>query len=193
MTRTDRAIWWAIGGAILLGLAGCGGGTTAQVGGAITGLGTGLTLIVQNNNADNLSITANGAFAFATDLASAATYSVTVLTQPAGQTCTVANGTGSIDGYADSVNSVAITCTTTASLGGTLTGLLPGAFVTLSNLGTTLAVTANGAFAFPGTINAGTTYNVSVYAQPAGQTCTITKPTGQIVANVESLITVNCN
>lgn len=77
------------------------------VGGTISGLtGTGLVL------ADGTDTTspAPGAtvFTFPTKLASTASFNVTVSTQPAGQTCTVGNGTGVI--LTSSVNNVDITC-----------------------------------------------------------------------------------
>ena len=45
---------------------------------------------------DTLSVAANGSFTFATQLACGAAYSVTVQTDPSGQTCTVANGSGTV-------------------------------------------------------------------------------------------------
>ena len=63
------------------------------VGGDVSGL-TG-TVVLQNNGTDSLSISSNGPFTFATAIATGGTYAVTVLTQPAGLTCTVANGEGS--------------------------------------------------------------------------------------------------
>jgi hypothetical protein len=77
------------------------------VGGTISGLtGSGLVLA---NGTDTAS-PAPGAttFTFPTKLASAASFNVTVSTQPAGQTCTVSNGTGVI--LTSSVNNVDITC-----------------------------------------------------------------------------------
>ncbi len=64
------------------------------VAGTITGLNTGLTLILANNGADNLSRTAVGAFTFANSLLNGSPYLVTVATQPTGQTCTVTNASG---------------------------------------------------------------------------------------------------
>ena len=77
------------------------------VGGTISGLtGNGLVLV---NGTDTTSPTPGAStFTFPTKLASAASFSVTVSTQPAGQTCTVSNGTGVI--LTSSVNNVDITC-----------------------------------------------------------------------------------
>ncbi len=90
-----------------------GGATTYAIGGAVSGLASGATLVLQNNGANNLSVTANGGFSFSTHLAQGAAYAVTVLTQPSGQTCTVSSGSGTV-GAAD-VTNVQVSC---ASSGG---------------------------------------------------------------------------
>ena len=77
-----------------------------SVGGSVAGLSGSLTL--QNDGRDALTVTANGSFTFATELADGAGYEVTVSAQPEGQLCSVANGSGTIDG-AD-VTDVAVTC-----------------------------------------------------------------------------------
>jgi hypothetical protein len=77
------------------------------VGGAVSGL-TGAGLVLQNNGGNNLPIAGDGPFTFSTVLANAATYSVTVASQPAGQGCSVANGSGIISGA--NVTNVAVTC-----------------------------------------------------------------------------------
>jgi hypothetical protein len=58
----------------------------------ITGLVGSITLA--NNTTDTLTETSNGTFAFATQLAIGATYSVTVTSTPPGQTVTLTNPTG---------------------------------------------------------------------------------------------------
>jgi hypothetical protein len=84
--------------------------TTFTVGGTVSGL-TGTGLVLQNNGGNNLAIAApSSTFTFSTALPNAATYSVTVLTQPTGQGCQVANGSGSIAGA--NVINVAVTCVT---------------------------------------------------------------------------------
>ena len=135
-TRTGRIL---VGTLTLLALAACGGGS-ASVGGTLSGLGSGLSVALQNDNTDTLSLTANGEFTFATDLASAATYNVTVLTQPVGQTCNVSNGSGTIDINGTAVSNVVVACSTNSSVGGTVTGLAAGTSVTLANAGALLAI-----------------------------------------------------
>ena len=82
-----RLMWRVAAGVVVLALAGCGGssggGSTATytIGGTISGLSaSGLVLA---NGADTVSPAANAtSFVFPTALASGASYSVTVKTQP---------------------------------------------------------------------------------------------------------------
>jgi hypothetical protein len=86
--------------------------TTFTVGGSITGL-TASGLVLENNAADDLTVAATStSFTFATAVASGASYSVTVKTQPAGQTCAVTSGSGTVGGAP--VTNVAVACTTVA-------------------------------------------------------------------------------
>ncbi len=89
-----------------------GGDVTAyQVGGTVSGLSG--TVVLQDNGGDDLSVSASGGFTFATALAAGSAYNVTVQTNPAGQTCSVANGSGTV-GSSDITN-IAVTCTTSAA------------------------------------------------------------------------------
>ena len=80
---------------------------TFTVGGTVSGLSG--TVVLQDNGADDLTVTANGAFTFATRVQFGAAYAVTVKTNPTGQTCTVTNGTGTMG--AANVTNVSVTCT----------------------------------------------------------------------------------
>ncbi|MBS0447645.1 MAG: hypothetical protein JSR59_17010 [Proteobacteria bacterium] len=84
---------------------------TYSIGGTVSGL-TG-TLTLQDNGGDALSVSQNGTFAFAGKLDSGSAYDVTVATQPAGQTCTVTSGSGSVS-QAD-VSAVSVACTGSSS------------------------------------------------------------------------------
>ncbi|HTT12232.1 MAG TPA: hypothetical protein VMG60_15200 [Burkholderiaceae bacterium] len=176
-----------------LALAACTGNNLTSVGGALSGLNPGASVTLQNNGDDNLTLTENGAFHFPTVVPGGSTYSITVLTQPAGQTCAVADGSGTLDAQGDPVDNVAVTCTTTSSLGGTISGLAPGTSVTLANGTTPLPVDVNGAFAFPGTLPVGTAYDVTVAVQPAGQTCVVRNGSGTIAAGGSMTMLVTCS
>lgn len=76
---------------------------------------SGLTgsVTLRNNGTESLSLTTSGTFSFPTRLASGAGYAVTVSTQPTGQTCTVAGGSGTV--AAAAVASVQVTCVTSST------------------------------------------------------------------------------
>lgn len=80
--------------------------TTFSVGGSVSGLTGSVTL--QNNLTNDLLVNASGGFTFTTELNDGSGYSVSVLSQPSGQTCSVASGSGAITS-AD-VTDVSVTC-----------------------------------------------------------------------------------
>ncbi len=79
-----------------------------NVGGTVTGLASGDTIILRNNGGDNLSLTSNGTFDFASKLAQGSDYHVTIFLEPHNKNCTISNADGTIAG-AD-VDNVVITC-----------------------------------------------------------------------------------
>jgi len=174
--------------AIALLLASCSRNPTYTVGGTVSGL-TGPGLVLQNNGGNDLAVSANGAFTFLTALKKGQSYSVTVRTQPSGQSCTVANGTGSVSA---NVTNVAVTCVTDAyTVGGTVAGLAGTGLVLQNNGGNDRAISANGAFTFSAALANGAAYSVTVLTQPSGQSCTVTNGAGTVSVNVTN-VTVNC-
>lgn len=81
---------------------------TYTVGGTLSGLSGG-SVTLQNNGGDDLVVGANGAFTFGTPLQDTLGYAVTVSAQPAGQTCSVSSGSGTIAGA--NVTSPSVACT----------------------------------------------------------------------------------
>jgi hypothetical protein len=161
---------------------------TYSVGGTISGLSGSVTL--QNNGEDDLAVTENGSFVFAASLLSGATYNVSVSAQPAGQLCTVSNGSGTI-GTAD-VISVSVACVAqTYSVGGSVSGL-SGSVTLQNNGGDDLTVTGNGTFTFATSVANGAGYSVTVSAQPAGQSCSVTNGVGTVAAADVTNIDVSC-
>jgi len=149
---------------------------------------SGSAVVLQNNGADNLTAAA-GAFTFATPLASGAGYSVGVLTPPAGQGCSVANGSGTIGA---NVTNVAVACAPNQfTVGGTVSGL-SGTLVVQNNLADALGVSANGPFVFATAIATGSAYAVSVLTQPAGQTCVVANASGTVSGANVSNVAVSC-
>ena len=167
----------------------CGSSATYTVGGTVSGLSG--TVVLQDNGGDNLSLSANGSFTFATALTNGATYNVTVLTNPSGQICTVANGSGAI--ASGNVTNVAVTCGSSAiyTVGGTVSGL-SGTVVLQDNGGDNLSLSANGSFTFATALTNGAVYNVTVLTNPSGQTCTFTNGSGTIGAANVTNVAVTC-
>jgi len=78
------------------------------------------------------------------------------------------------------------------SLGGSLTGLHSAGLVLANGTGT-VALAANAAsFNFSNLLEGGDSYNVTVLAQPASQTCTVSNGSGQIANASTSAVRVNC-
>jgi len=166
--------------------------STFSIGGSVSGLGSGQSVVLQNNGANNLTVSANGGFTFAASIASGSTYNVTVATTPPGRTCTVSNGSGTVTTSA--ITNVAVTCTLlTFTIGGNVSGLGGGQSVVLQNNGTNnLTVSVNGGFTFTTTIASGSTYNVTVATNPPGRTCTISNGSGTVTTSAIRNVAVTC-
>ncbi|MDB5874281.1 MAG: hypothetical protein JWQ07_3723 [Ramlibacter sp.] len=174
-------------------LASCGGGGDATIGGTVSGLAAGTSVTLQDNNSDNLTISSDQGFTFASPVSSGAAFNVSVLTQPVGQTCLVGNGSGTVDVYADNVTIVTVTCSMTSSVGGTVAGLAVGNSVWLMNNGQPLPIAANGPFAFPGLLAPGSNYNVTVLTQPAQQTCAVASGAGVVSSQAMASVAISCS
>jgi hypothetical protein len=82
---------------------------TYTIGGTVSFVTAGQTLVIQNNLGDNLTLTnADTTFVFATPIADGSPYAVTELTPPAAGSCTIDNATGTVSGA--NVIDVNITC-----------------------------------------------------------------------------------
>ncbi len=160
---------------------------TYSVGGSASGLSG--SVVLQDNNGDNLTVATNGAFTFPTKVANGSHYSVTVLTHPASQSCSVASGTGTI--AQANIGNVVVTCAANSyTIGGTVTGL-NGSVVLQNSGGNNDTISTNGSFTFPATVAYGNTFNVTVITQPQGQSCVVTGGSGTATASVAS-VAVNC-
>lgn len=156
---------------------------TATIGGAVSGLVAGSSVILQDNGGDSLTITAPGPFTFKTAVTGADVYAVTVVTQPVNpnQICTVTGGSGVASA---NVTNVAVNCVLSYTIGGTVTGLV-GTGLILQNSSDSEQLTispANGnqAFTFKNLVPTGTAYTVTIFAEPTAptQACTVSPGTG---------------
>ena len=183
----------------LITVVGCGSGNstspqsaTYTIGGTVTGL-TGAGLVLQDNGGDNLTVSANAtSFTFSTAVASGGAYSVTVLTQPAGQSCTVSNGSGTATA---NVTNVSVACVQGYTIGGSVFGLSGTGLVLQDNGGDNLTISATAAsyaFSFEGAIpSGGASYSITVLSDPAGQSCTVANPIGTATTSVAN-VDVTC-
>ncbi len=181
---------------------GGGAGGPYTIGGTLSGLAAGESVVLQNNGKDNLTVSANGVFTFPTSIASGGTYAVTVFSAPANpaQTCLVTGGSGTATAI---VVGVTVTCTTnpgSATIGGAVTGLVANTSVILQNNGgdsLTITATTPAAASIPFTFKTPVTgadvYAVTVLTQPASpnQICSVTAGSGTATANVTT-VAVNC-
>ena len=105
-------------------------------------------LVLQNNGADDLVVSANGSFSFKTTVDTGSPYNITVRTQPASpsQGCAVVNAAGTATA---NVTNVTVTCSTgTFSVGGSVSGLAGSGLVLRNNGGDDLPIASNGSFTF---------------------------------------------
>jgi hypothetical protein len=83
----------------------------------------------------------------------------------------------------------------TFTIGGTVVNLAEagGGLVLQNNLKDNLSINANGSFVFKTPIAEGSSYSVTIFAQPSNpaQTCAVTNATGVVSANVRT-VQVNC-
>jgi hypothetical protein len=186
-------------------LAACGGGgggggsaasTNASVGGVVSGLPSGLPIVLNNAGSETIEVPANGSFAFAKRIPEGNSYNVTVVGLPNGSQCAVTNGHGVVAHEAGSVSNVTVTCdyvTPVAvtfdffNVGLTVSGLAPGSSVTLIDNGDpsdAVTATDNGLFVFPVQYAVervpGPVWNISVKAQPSNQLCTVGSASGTL-------------
>ena len=96
--------------ALVAHLNGCSGDdVTYQLGGTVSGLVAGNQVTLLNNGGDATTVTADGTFMFPAAVPSYSRYSVTIGTQPSGQTCVVAPATASGTITAD-VTAISVSC-----------------------------------------------------------------------------------
>lgn len=163
-----------------------------NINGPIAGLqGTGLVL--QNNGAGDLVFpTPLIGFVFP-DIKSGSSYVITVKTQPTApsQTCVVINGTGVVGD--NPPTNISVSCTTNAfAVQGNISGLTGTGLQLSLNGSTALSVAAAAtSFTFPAILS-GTTYLVSISAQPALQTCSINGASGTVGAAAVTNVAVTC-
>ena len=188
---------WAVLVLVLMSAVGCGGDSngpdlnaTYTVGGTLSGLRAGSTVTLLSTTATQSSWTKtmaaeNGSFTLEMPVKYNGSYAVTIGTQPAGQTCSVVNGSGA--GVVSNVAKVSVICSDFPfRIEGSLTGLGAGKSVTLlNNAGDSTIVSSNGSFQFAIPVAQNASYAVTVASQPIGQVCTVNAGSGAgVVADI---------
>lgn len=201
LQQTRRTIV-PITGILFLLLGGCAATDDEEDDWSIRANISGLTssgLVLQNNGTGSIPVASGATTVLITDVAAPdSPYAVTVLAQPAGLFCSVANGSGTAT--AD-VNNINITCSVAYTISGTISGYTGSGLALRLNgqSGAAFNTTpASGAttFGFTASLGTGATYSVGVLSQPTNpiQTCGPTGGTGTgtvASANVTN-VTITC-
>ena len=164
---------------------------TYTVGGTVTGLTAGESVILVNNN-DNKgesTVSQDGGFTFSTPIAYQSGYDVTVLTQPVDETCSVTNGSGS--SVNANVTNVGVTCSTniytvTVNVSGLATGQ---EFKLLNNNDQSdqINVDSNTTYTFKRKIPANGSFYITLVDEPTDILCSVVPQQGQ---NVTADVTI---
>lgn len=164
---------------------------TYSVSGTITGLASG-GLVLLDNGADATAIGVNATqFMMPTAIAYGSPYSITIQTQPAGLTCSVAGGAGTM-GVGGAT--LTVSCIVNAyTVGGTISGLTSGGLVLLDNGTDAHPVSASATqFAMPTPVAYGSAYAITVQSQPPGLVCSVSNGAGTMGAGDVTDVAVAC-
>ncbi len=163
--------------------------TGTRVGGQVSGLVAGRSLVLRKNGGDDLTILVNGPFTFAKGVSPGDLYDVSVLVHPFGQACTVDGGSGLALG--DRAPDVVVTCVRTAFfVMGTVTGLAGGDLV-LRNGTDTVTVRVDGSFVFPIGLAGDAAFDVQIDSAPPEYACVISPQSGVIMGD-DPQLSVTC-
>lgn len=180
---------------------------TYTVSGAVSGLIAGKTLGLTVSNTGGAvataSVSVDGVFAFTPKLANGS-YTVSVSSQPVGQTCALAGSSGAVTVSGAAVSSVVLSCTKNPyTIGGQVTGLPSGKSVVLNNGTDSITVNGSGtgtaaiSFTFPSTVYTGDAFAVSIPGTgqpPLPLRCSvIAGASGTVVGSSITNVTVSCS
>lgn len=157
----------------------------------------GAGLVLQNNNADDLTVNTNGLHNFNTPVLPGESYHVTVVpgTNPQGEVCTPRSGPGIVGATAPVVDVQCSTIESAIQIGGIVKDLKGGTLQLQNNGAELLNITANGQFKFKDKIAAGGRYSVLVTQQPTepAQKCTVKDGTDSGKNSDVTNIVVQCS
>ena len=189
--------------AAALSLAACGGKASFPINGTAYNVIYG-GLVISANGAD-LAIPAQAAgatsqkFSFPNTLSYGDTYTLSLKTQPAHQSCNFNDPVTGRDTTTDTAGrlaaiNVAVSCSiNTFTIGGTVSNLTAGPLVLTNGSADTVTIPAGAtSYVFPSSVPYNLSYGVTVLTQPTGVTCTVANGTGVVGdANVTN-INITC-
>jgi len=152
------------------------------LGGGVSGLAGTTGFVLRNNGGDDLSITTNSPYVFATQVAGGDPYNITVLSQPTSpnQICDF-SGSPTFSGTmpSSSITNANVTCVSSYSIGGStaggfgVIGLTGNLLLKNTTNGDILPVAGSGDtdFTFSTLLKNSTAYSVTVLKDPYGQDC----------------------
>jgi hypothetical protein len=159
------------------------------LGGTVSGLT--VAGLVLANGADTVQVPLNAASFMLPAVAYSKSYSVTVATQPAGLTCSVSNGSGTMP--AANFATVAVVCNHNAyALGGSISGLANSGLVLTDGTDTVNVASNATSFTLPTSVAFDSHYQVSIASQPANSMCSVSNGSGAMPASNVSNVTVTC-
>lgn len=158
-----------------------------QVGGFVSGLNG--TLRLQMNDAEELSVSQDGEFAFATDFVHKAPYNAHIAEQPAGQTCQLINAQGRL--ALSDIKNMQISCVNNLHrVGGVVNGLKGAITLSLNGI-EEIILSKAGDFRFESLVQYGDAYALAVKEMPQGQACDLVQGAGTVTRDISD-IQVNC-
>jgi 6-phosphogluconolactonase (cycloisomerase 2 family) len=201
--NTDRIMMFKISALLVLAtleLAACGGDSNGggsnsyTISANVYGLLSGSRLILQesdNSAYSSITVVADGSFGFKTPVSSGSSYAVTIASQPAGQSCVLQNGSGTVSSA--NVSTVTVRCSPLPyTVNVKVSGIAaPSGLVLQNNGDDNLAVSSTGTLAFATVVSSGSPYAVTILTQPANHTCLVIDGSGK-VTNANVTVSVVC-
>lgn len=176
---------------------------TFRIGGTLSGYAGGHGPVqVALNGGEPVSLTADGAFHFATRLASGTSYNAALVSVPETLVCSLTNGSGLV--ASTDVTSITVACEPAlAGVSFTVTGLVTPDSVTVQLNGSGVDAlplasrrvisTANGSYNFSVSVPVGSSYQVVIAQQAIGNTCTVSNSSGTLGVGGASNVLVACS
>jgi hypothetical protein len=174
--------------------------TNHTISGRVIGLLMNESVMVSDDNGGNVTITNNGLFTLPNTLSDGESYNLSISSMPINALCTIANGSGIING--GNVNNIVVNCSNSDyllySLNGSVTGLNVGSSITLhDDLAGDVIINAADTdpimFLLPKLLANNSAYSVSITEMPQDQTCNISNNSGMVSGQNVININVICN